>query len=533
MPAAAAAAPPPGDGSGLATTTTTAPPPPPPPPKPHRHHPRTLVSITLLGLGWALAASGLFVQVSTTSLVVNALRPNTPLATVPIALFFFAAAATLVPLSLVARRMGRWAVYSLATLAAIGGAALQLGAAFVAAETARHQQTAAAGAATAASTAVPLAMLSVGALLQGPSFASANNYRFAAAEFVDDDKLRPRAISLVVFCGILAAGLGPEVSRVVAPAVKGAPYAGSYAYLSALYAAQLVALACVDWRGLRERQAAHAQAAAAAEEAKAKAGEEEARPLAERDEAEPTAAPSPPPPTPPRPYRSILLTKDFAVAAACCAGAFGAMAALMALTPLRVVSSGLGADVAAHTVVAHVVAMYLPALLMGDAVRILGVAWVAVAGFAVLLAGTLAFLADGSGGATGGGGALALGGLSPASSYFAGMILIGFGWAGAYVASSSLAASCYAAEPPSRRFPIQAAIDSCVLLVSGVAMGSATPLLRAEGFGWFGVVVLWACVDAALMVLAAWWGLGRWWGREGGGMRRRRRRTVGSPEEAV
>jgi hypothetical protein len=49
-------------------------------------------------------------------------------------------------------------------------------------------------------------------LPQGLSFSQANNYRFVAAEF-STPEWRPRAISLVVFGGVLAAGIGPEVSR--------------------------------------------------------------------------------------------------------------------------------------------------------------------------------------------------------------------------------------------------------------------------------------------------------------------------------
>jgi MFS family permease len=422
------------------------------------------------------------VQVSTTSLAVNALRPGTPLATVPLALFFVVAASTLVPVALLSRRTGRAPVFLAATALAVGGAALQLGAAYVAAG-------------SSATTTAPLAMLSLGAALQGISFSTANNYRFVAAEFIDHPPLRPRAISLVVCCAVIAAALGPEVSRLVVGAVPGVPYAGAYAYLMAIYGAQICALLLVDWRLLTLKQKEHAELAAA--EALRR----------RRDEAEPLAASrgggsttSPPPSTiHGTPYRQLLLTRDFITAAACCAGAFAAMAALMALTPLRVVSRGLGSELAAHSVVAHIAAMYLPALVMGDAVRVFGVAPSLVAGFLTLMAGTLAFLGDG-------------GPVPSPAAFYSGMILIGVGWSAAYVAASSLAASCYAAEPPARRFPVQAATDTCVLLLSGLAMGSATPLLRAEGFGWPGVVALYAAVNASMALLAVWWGVQRWVG---------------------
>jgi len=481
---------------------------------------RTPLNVALLGLGWALAASGLFVQVSTTSLLVNALRPGTPLATLPIALFFLAAASALVPLSLLARRTGRAPVFLAATAAACAGAALQLGAAYAAAAAA--VPSAASGALPAAAAAAPLAMLSLGAALQGPSFAAANNYRFAAAEFVSHRPSRPRAISLVVASAVLAAALGPEAARRAAPAVPSAPYAGAYAYLAALYAAQLLALCCVDWGLLGERQAADAELGAleAARKSREESGllalpagagaaSEAAAAAAQAAEegagAKPAAATAPQQQHQrqvPTPYRALLLTPDFVVAAATCAGAFASMAALMALAPLRVVGLGLGPDVASRAVVVHIAAMYLPALVMGDVVRVGGIAAPMAAGFATLLAGTLAFL-----------------GASPASpspsasaaAAYAGMVLIGVGWAAAYVSASALAASCCSGEPPGRRLPVQAATDSCVLLLSGLAMGSATPLLRAEHFGWTGILALYASANGALLAVALGWGGRRRW----------------------
>lgn len=452
-------------------------------------------NVALLGLGWAFAASGLFVQVSTTSLAVNALRPGTPLATVPLALFFVAAASSLVPLSLLARRTGRAPVFLAATALAVFGAALQLGAAYVAA----------AAAAGSGGTAPALAMLSVGAALQGVSFSTANNYRFVGGEFVDDPSLRPRAMSLVVCCAILAAPLGPEVSRLVVGLVPGVPYAGAYAYLMALYGAQICCLLLVDWRALAVKQREHAEAAAAAEERRRR--DEAKRPL-NADAA--ASSPAPPAPVVSRgtPYRELLLTRDFVTASACCAGAFASMAALMALTPLRIVGRGLGAELAAHSVVSHIAAMYLPCAVMGDLVRVLKVAPCLVGGFLTLMAGTVALFGDGRGG---GGGSSSASVPSPAA-FYAGMVLIGAGWSAAYVAASSLALSCYASEPPPRRFPIQATTDTCVLLLSGLAMGSATPLLRAEGFGWAGVVALYAAVNGAMAVLGVWWGVQRWVG---------------------
>lgn len=459
---------------------------------------RTATNIALLGLGWTFAAAGMFVQISATTLALAALQPGTPLATLAAAAFLLLAALSLVPLSFLAARFGRLPVFFAATALAAGGAALQLGAAYVASAAAR-------GGTATSTAAAPFAMLIAGAALQCPSFATANNYRFSAAEFVDSPKLRPRAISGVVCCAALAAALGPEAAHVAVGAVRGVPYAGSYAYLVALYVAQAIVVLLVDWRLLRERQMEHMQAA----KADARRQSEEAAPLAAGDaEAGGAPKPAPLPAPPPTPYRQLLLTRDFLTAAICCAGAFAAMAAMMGAGPLAIVSAGLGAEIATKSVEAHVLAMYLPALIAGDVVRVLGVAPPLIGGFLISLAGTLAFL---------GGDAPPT---SAAPAFFAGMILIGVGWSAAYVAASSLAASCYAQEPPVRRLPVQAALDTTALLLVGVAIGSASPLMHVERFGWPGVVGLYAAINGALALLGLWW----WWGgarwlrqRRGGG----------------
>jgi hypothetical protein len=93
---------------------------------------------------------------------------------------------------------------------------------------------------------------------QGFAFSTANNYRFAAAEF-STPAWRPRAIAMVVFGGVLAAGIGPEISRRLRCArARLARAAGAWAraLLAAAAAAALPLLLCRCCFGQRQQLAA-------------------------------------------------------------------------------------------------------------------------------------------------------------------------------------------------------------------------------------------------------------------------------------
>src|SRR5690554_3542533 len=64
-------------------------------------------------------------------------------------------------------------------------------------------------------------------LLIGAAGAFGQQYRFAAADSAPD-KGKARAISWVMFGGVLAGFLGPRLATMTAEAVPGAPYTGSF-----------------------------------------------------------------------------------------------------------------------------------------------------------------------------------------------------------------------------------------------------------------------------------------------------------------
>ena len=69
--------------------------------------------------------------------------------------------------------------------------------------------------------------------LIGTSLAFTHQYRFAAAESVDKDKI-PKAISIIMFAGILSAFIGPNVANYTKNLISGYLYVGSFLSLSVL-----------------------------------------------------------------------------------------------------------------------------------------------------------------------------------------------------------------------------------------------------------------------------------------------------------
>lgn len=133
-------------------------------------------------------------------------RPE--LATTPIASMFLGTAVTMFPASAWMAKAGRRAGFVLgAVLGVTGGLTAALGVWLGL-----------------------LPVLSFGTFLVGSYQAFAQFYRFAASE-VADDAFRPRAISLVLSGGIVAALLGPTLARLGGPLLQPL-YAGSFLILA-------------------------------------------------------------------------------------------------------------------------------------------------------------------------------------------------------------------------------------------------------------------------------------------------------------
>lgn len=173
-------------------------------------------NVLLLAGSQALFQTASVMVMTIAGLVGLDLATDKRLATLPIAMMMVAAAATMIPASLLMQRLGRKAGFVLGT--ALGSAAGLLAAGAI---VLRHFEL------------FVLANMLVGAY-QG----FAQYYRFAAADIASAE-FRSRAISWVVAGGVVAALAGPNLARVT-QALGPAPFAASYLALFALSALALL-----------------------------------------------------------------------------------------------------------------------------------------------------------------------------------------------------------------------------------------------------------------------------------------------------
>src|SRR5688572_9233386 len=150
--------------------------------------------VFLLATAQALFQTASVMVMTVGGLAGGHIAPHPELATMPIAAMFLGTAITTFPASMWMTRVGRRAGFMAgALLGVVGG--------------------------LAAATGVwigSLLLLAFGTFLVGSYQAFAQFYRFAAGE-VADDAFRPRAISLVLAGGVVAAIAGPMVGRFGAP----------------------------------------------------------------------------------------------------------------------------------------------------------------------------------------------------------------------------------------------------------------------------------------------------------------------------
>lgn len=324
-------------------------------------------------------------------------RPE--LATLPIATMFLGTAAATFPASMWMARVGRRTGFVVGALLGVAGGLI-----------------AAAGIWFGA-----LALLALGTFLVGTYQAFAQFYRFAASE-VADEAFRPRAISLVLGGGIVAALAGPMLGRLGGPLL--APhYVGSFlllALVSMIGAGVLL--------GLRV-PAPKAQAGEAVQG---------------------------------RPWRAIVCQPAYLVALFGAATGYGIMILAMTATPIAMVQHHHELSTAATVIQLHVLGMFLPSFFTGSLIARFGVLRVMLAGVA-LLAGHVAMTLTGSG-----------------FGFFGGaLVLLGVGWNFLYTGGTALLTTTYTVAERGRA---QATNDMTIFAVGLACSFSAGALLQT--FGW-------------------------------------------------
>lgn len=351
---------------------------------------------------------------------VVASRPE--LATAPIAAMFLGNALCTIPASMLMQRIGRRKGFML-------GAALGVSGGCVAAFGMLVQS---------------LATLAVGTLLVGAYLSFAQFYRFAAAE-VAEPSFRPKAISLVLAGGVVAALLGPWLGSTGARLLT-AEFSASFFFLTTTAAVALVLLST-----LRITQSASSGA-----------NSQRSRPL-----------------------QSIVRQPAYLVALLSAASAYGVMVLAMTATPLAMVNHHHGLPDASTVIQLHVLGMFLPSFVTGSLISRFGVIKVMLSG-AFLLTSHVVMTLTGTG----------------FTSFAVALVLLGVGWNFMYVGGTTLLTTTYQSW---ERAKAQAFNDLSVFFVALLSSLAAAPLLRTLDWQTLNVVLLPWLGAAALALL--WLGM--------------------------
>ena len=263
-------------------------------------------------------------------------------------------------------------------------------------------------------------VLAVGTCLLGAYQAFAQYYRFAAAEAVDD-RHRPRAISMVLGGGIVAALVGPNLAR-FGQELLGARYAGSFL---------LVALVATVAIGVLLQLRL-------------------------------------PPPArvnqdgPARPLIRIVRQPRYIVAMFSAATAYGVMILAMTAAPLAMVNLNHEVSSAAFVIQMHVLGMFLPSFFTGSLIMRFGVLPVMGTGVACLSAHVFFALSG-----------------TAVPDFASALIFLGVGWNFLYVGGTTLLTGTYT---PAERGKAQAANDMLVLVIGLSSSLGSGALLQIAGW---------------------------------------------------
>lgn len=355
--------------------------------------------VALLAICWSLAVSGSVILVSVSALTGHLLVDDKSLATLPIAFQWAGTALASLPASLLMRRIGRRGGFAVGCLVGLAGAGVCMLAIYWS----------------------NFWLFCAGIALLGAYVGFNAFYRFAAADSVSPAN-RARAISLVLFGGVIASVGGPLIARGTVDLFLPHAYMGAFFGMGALAVAVLAML---------------------------------------------TFIPMPPPPAedlagPQRPLSEIARRPAFFVAVMGGAIGYGVMVLLMSVTPLAMKLHQHTFSDSAFVIQWHVLGMFAPALFTGLLIRRFGVLEIMLTGVAMLLACI----------------AVAVSGLTVVH-FWAALVLLGLGWNFCFVGGSTLLTEVHT---PAEKAKVQGLNDMLVFTSAGVASFFSGNLLH--NYGW-------------------------------------------------
>jgi predicted MFS family arabinose efflux permease len=353
----------------------------------------------VLAVTQALAGGNSTVLVATAGIVGTTLAPDKSLATLPISVYVLGMWMGTLPLGALARRLGRRNALQIGTvcgvltgliccLAVLQGSFL---------------------------------LFNVGAVFSGLYASAHQSYRFAAADTASE-AFRPKAISWVLFGGVVAAVVGPQL--VIATQDLWPPY-----LFAATYVGQS-ALALISAGVLMF-----------------------------------TNIPKPPPRSAAgdgRPLGEIAKQPRFVVAVACGVAAYSTMNLLMTSAPLAMVMCNHSVTDATLGLQWHVLGMYAPSFATGALISRFGLERITGAGLALIIVAAV----------------IGIAGISLWHFWIA-LALLGVGWNFAFIGATTMVTHCHR---PNERNKVQAFND--FLVFGSMAISSFTSGALLVSFGW-------------------------------------------------
>src|SRR5688500_755408 len=173
-------------------------------------------AVLLLSIAQAVANSYTSVVATISALTGQMLAADPRLATLPYGLQFVVTMASTIPVAHLMRRLGRRNAFFIGALVGASGGGIAMAATYEGSFT----------------------LFCLGNALIGASNAFALHLRFAAAEAADA-AFRPKAISLVLAGGIVAAFIGPQLATIGADLLAPYTFAGAYLFVLLLSLAMI------------------------------------------------------------------------------------------------------------------------------------------------------------------------------------------------------------------------------------------------------------------------------------------------------
>lgn len=378
----------------------------------------------VLGVAGALGGAAPSISFAVAAIAAyNLLGDDKSLATLPLTAFVVGTACGTVPAALLMRRVGRRpglvAGMLVSSLGAVLSAVALIEASFV--------------------------LLCAGCFFVGFASAFTQQFRFAATDTASP-AFRPRAISLVMMGGVVAAVLGPQTVLHTSGILPGTPFAGAFVGSAVLTLLAALALLFLDIPHIARAT-----------------GVPQGRPLSE-----------------------IARQPEFLVAVACATSAYAMMSFIMTAAPLAMVMHHHHRDAAVLGIQWHVLAMYLPSFVTGSLITRFGAPKIVAVGLLILVSCAVVGLLG-----------------SSVGHFWLELALLGVGWNFGFIGGTALVTETYL---PAEKEKVQALNEFLLFGIVAIASFSSGEILIFGGWNVLNFIVF----PVALICLGAlFWQMAR------------------------